>query len=153
MNYSSSYYYGSSAADVEAVAGAVMGVMLVYSIILIAIAVVELIGMWKMFTKAGEPGWKCLIPIYNLVILFKIAGISPWFILGYLLAFIPAVGWIAALALQIYLAINLAKVFGQSGGFAAGLVLLQPIFICILGFGKAEYQAPTSTTPPEAPAE
>ena len=145
--YNQSYYYSSSAdTELLAVAG---GILAVYSVIILAIAVVELIGMWKMFTKAGEAGWKCLIPIYNLVILFKVAGISPWLVLCYLLAFIPFIGWLVMLGLQIYLAINLSKAFGMGNGFAAGLFFLQPIFICILGFGKAEYQG----TPATADAE
>lgn len=143
-NYPSSYY-GSSAADLDTMVAAASGVLAVYGIILLAIVIVELVGMWKMFTKAGQAGWKCLIPIYNLVILFKIAGISPWLILCYLLSFIPVVGQLVMLGLNIYLAINLSKSFGMGGGFAAGLFFLQPIFICILGFGKAEYQG-TATT-------
>lgn len=140
----SNQYYYSSSTDAELLAAA-GGILAVYSVILLAIVVVELIGMWKMFTKAGEAGWKCLIPIYNLVILFKIAGLSPWLILCYLLSFIPVVGWLVMLGLQIYLAINLSKSFGMGNGFAAGLFFLQPIFICILGFGKAEYQNNTPT--------
>ena len=143
-----SYYYSSSA-DVEAVAAAVGGVLAVYSIIILAIAIVQLIGMWKVFTKAGEAGWKCLIPIYNIVILFKISGISPWLVLCYLLTIIPFVGWIVMLGLQIYLAINLSKAFGMGSGYAVGLSFLAPIFTCILGFGKAEYQG----TPATAEAE
>ncbi len=139
-----SYYYSSSA-DVEAAAAALGGVLAVYSVIMLAIAVVQLIGMWKVFTKAGEAGWKCLIPIYNIVILFKISGISPWLVLCYLLAIIPFVGWIVMLGLQIYLAVNLSKAFGMGNGFAAGLFFLTPIFTCILGFGKAEYQGTPTT--------
>ena len=146
--YNQSYYssYGSTDAEILAAAG---GILAVYSVIILAIAVVELIGMWKMFTKAGEAGWKCLIPIYNLVILFKIAGLSPWLILCYLLSFIPVVGWLVMLGLQIYLAINLSKSFGMGNGFAAGLFFLQPIFMCILGFGKAEYKGAPATAEAE----
>ena len=138
--YNYSYSTSYSSADYAAAGAIAGGVLAVYMIVLLAIAVVELVGMWKMFTKAGEAGWKCLIPIYNLVVLFKIAGLSPWLVLCYLLTFIPVVGTLAVLALQIYLAINLSKSFGMGNGFAAGLFFLQPIFICILGFGKAEYQ-------------
>lgn len=134
--YSSSY----STADAEAIGAIAGGVLAVYSIIILAIAVVELIGLWKLFTKAGEAGWKCLIPIYNVVILFKIAGISPWLVLCFLLSAIPVVGVFVTFGLNIYLAINLSKAFGRSGAFAVGLFFLQPIFICILGYGKSEYQ-------------
>ena len=146
--YNQSYYpsyYGSSA-DAAALGAAVGGVLAVYCVVLLAIVVVELVGMWKMFTKAGEAGWKCLIPIYNLVILFKIAGLSPWLILCFLLSAIPVVGWLVMLGIQIYLAINLSKAFGMGNGFAVGLFFLQPIFICILGFGKAEYKGVAEAT-------
>ncbi len=141
--YNSYYSPYSSYEDMADLGAAAGGVLAVYSLISIAILVVEIIGMWKMFEKAGEPGWKCLIPIYNLVTLYKMAGISPWLILCYLLAFIPVIGILVLLGLQIYFCINLSKVFGQGGGFAVGLFLLQPIFMCILGFGKAEYQGVT----------
>lgn len=142
-NYSSTYY--SSSADVEAIAGIAAGVLSVFMIIAFAVLIVELIGLWKTFTKAGEAGWKCLIPIYNLVILFKISGISPWLVLCYLLTAIPVVGSFVALGLQVYLSINLSKAFGRSGAFAVGLFFLQPIFICILGFGNSEYQGTAAT--------
>lgn len=142
--YGSSYY--TTSADAAAIGAIAGGVLAVYSIIILAIAVVELVGMWKMFKKAGEAGWKCLIPIYNLVILFKIAGLSPWLILCFLLSFIPVVGTLVVFALQVYLAINLSKAFGMGNGFAVGLFFLQPIFICILGFGKAEYKGVAEAT-------
>ena len=140
--YDYSTYYstaGVSSADIAAASG-ILGFIATYSVVILIIGIVSLIGMWKVFTKAGEAGWKCLIPIYNMVILFKIAGISPWFVLGYLATIIPVVGYLVAIGITIYAMINLAKSFGKSGGFAVGLILLEPIFICILGFGSAEYQ-------------
>ena len=98
--------------------------------------------MWKLYTKAGEKGWKSIIPIYNLVILFKISGISPLFILVYLTAWIPFIGWIACLGVTIYQANSLAKSFGKDAGYTVGLVLLSTIFYLILGFGKSEYIGP-----------
>ena len=139
-DYSSYYSTGTiSSSDIAAASG-ILGFMAAYSVVILIIGIVSLIGMWKVFTKAGEAGWKCLIPIYNMVILFKIAGISPWFVLGYLATIIPVVGYLVAIGITIYAMINLAKSFGKSGGFAVGLILLEPIFIFILGFGSAEYQ-------------
>lgn len=142
-DYSQYYTAASSISDASAfgaVFGALAGFFAVFMIIAFAIAIVELVGMWKMYTKAGEAGWKCLIPIYNVVILFKIAGISPWLVLGYLATIIPGIGALVALGITIYAMVSLAKAYGQSGWFAAGLIFFQPIFMCILGFGKAEYQ-------------
>ena len=110
------------------------GMLYAVSIISLIVGIISIVAMWKIFTKAGEAGWKSIIPIYNTVILFKIAGISPWWVLGYLAAVFVALG------ITIYAMINLAKAFGKSGAFAAGLVLLSTIFYCILGFGSAEYQ-------------
>lgn len=88
-----------------------------YSIVSLVVAVLAIIAMWKIFTKAGEKGWKSIIPIYNMVILFKISGLSPWLILVYFAAVIPFVGWIATLAITIVSSIYLSKSFGKSTGF------------------------------------
>lgn len=122
------------------VGGALAGVMMTVSLISLVIGILTLIANWKLFNKAGQAGWKCLIPIYNVVILFKVAGISPLWILVYFASVIPFVGWVATLAVTIYLMISLAKAFGKSGGFAVGLILLNTIFIMILAFGDAKYQ-------------
>ena len=121
-------------------AGGFAGFLATYSIVLIVVAVLTIIAQWRIFTKAGEAGWKCLIPIYNLVILFKIAGLSPWWVLGYLAAIIPVLGAFVAAGISIYLMISLGKAFGKSTGFIVGLVLLNTIFTLILGFGNSEYQ-------------
>jgi hypothetical protein len=88
---------------------------------------------WKVFTKAGQPGWASLVPIYNVYILCKIAGKSGWWVL---LLCIPFVGFI----MWILLCIALAERFGQGAGFGVGLALLSIIFFPILGFGDARYQ-------------
>lgn len=124
-----SYSYSTTTADSS-------GISLVSSLISLAISVVVLVAEWKIFTKAGEEGWKCLIPFYNIYILSKIVGVKfVWF----LLCFVPFVG---ALAWIIMMMVALAKSFGKSGGFAVGLILLSPIFVCILGFGDAKYVGP-----------
>ena len=120
--------------------GALAGFFATYAVVMLVVFVITIIAEWRIFTKAGEAGWKSLIPIYNAVVLFKIAGLSPLWVLGYLAAVIPVVGTFVALGITIYLMINLAKAFGKSTGFAVGLILLNTIFILILGFGSAEYQ-------------
>ena len=141
-NYSDYYDYGYSVADASvfsalwAIFGAFLGVMIVIALV---VAILQLAGMWKVFTKAGEKGWKCIIPIYNLVILFRISGLSPWIICGYFLAFIPVIGWLISLGITIYQCNSLAKAFGKDVGYTIGLILLPTIFYMILGFGKSQY--------------
>jgi hypothetical protein len=115
-------------------------------------------GFWKVFTKAGKPGWAAIVPIYNIIVLLDIAGKPVWWIVFYLLAFIPIVGGIAALVVGIMVGISVARRFGKSDGFGVGLGLLSPIFYPILGFGDAKFigggpAAPVATaTPPQPPA-
>lgn len=143
----SSYYYSSSSSSAAAAGfGAAIGAMMgVYSIIAIAIAVLQIVAMWKIFSKAGQDGWKSLIPIYNLVILFKISGLSPWTILAYLTAWIPVIGWVVSIVITVLQANGLSKSFGKSTGFTVGLVLLPSIFYLILGFSNAEYVGKDAT--------
>src|SRR6476660_2111898 len=104
------------------------------------IALFLIVAMWKVFTKAGQPGWACIIPIYNLYVWCKIVGRPWWWIL---LMLIPFVNFIIA----IILLIDLAKSFGKGVGFGIGLLLLSVIFFPILGFGSAQYQGPTAGSP------
>lgn len=122
------------------VGGVVVGAVIVTFIISLIVWILMTIANWKIFNKAGQKGWKCLIPIYNSVILFRIAGISPWLILVYFASIIPFIGWLAVLGITIYLMYNLAKAFGKDAGFTVGLVLLNTIFMLILAFDKSEYQ-------------
>ena len=129
--------YGATASSAEATGALALlaGFGIVMWIIGLAIAVVTIIGMWKVFTKAGKEGWKSLIPVYNIYTLCEIIGVSPWWILivfvGGLVCIIPVLGWLAYMA---------ANAFGKDTGFAVGLYFLGPIFYCILGFGKAKYE-------------
>lgn len=126
------------------------GLFIVYLIFILAIAIVTIIGMWKVFTKAGQEGWKSIIPVYNLYILCKIVGVNPWWILIVFLSgivgLIPIIGWLVEIAVYVYFGILLAKStansFGKDTGFAVGLYFLSTIFFCILGFGSAKYVGP-----------
>jgi hypothetical protein len=89
-------------------------------------------SMWKVYAKAGKPGWAALIPIYNLVVLLQIVRKPLWWIAMFI---IPLVNFIFLILLYI----ELAKAFGKSGGFAAGLIFLAIIFFPILGFGSSQY--------------
>ena len=123
--------------DVSGIDSSIFGAaMLGYLAVLLVVYILVVIAMWKVFTKAGKPGWASLIPVYNMVVMYQIVGLNPWLLLLYL---IPFVNWIAALVLSIMLNVKLAKVFGKSTGFAIGLIFLNPIFLLILGFGDAKY--------------
>ena len=103
----------------------------------LAIAVVQLIAVWKIFTKAGKPGWAALIPIYNVYTMLEIVGREWWWLL---LMLIPGVN----VVIGIIVLFDLAKSFGKDTGFGFGLLFLSGIFIPILGFGKAQYVGPAA---------
>lgn len=143
-DYSSITSSSATTAAEYAALGGIMGALAGFAMLIMIIggiiSILTIIANWRIFTKAGEEGWKSIIPIYNVVVLFKIAGLSPWCLLGYLAVIIPVIGPFIALGITIYLMVNLAKAFGKDGGFAVGLILLNTIFIMILAFGSAEYQ-------------
>lgn len=118
-----------------AYAAAASGVSAVYVILSLAISVLTLVAMWKLFVKAGRAGWKCLIPFYNTYCLYDIAWGNGWL---FLLMFVPCVNVVVG----IMMLFKLAKAFGQGTGFGFGLLFLNTIFILILGFGSAEYVGP-----------
>ena len=99
----------------------------------LALIVFLIAAIWRVFTKAGQPGWAAIVPIYNVYVLLKIVGKPAWWLI---LCFIPLVNFIIA----IIIALELAKVFGKGAGFGIGLVFLGFIFYPILGFGDATYQ-------------
>ena len=137
------YSYNLNSADLSTASIASLSAFLgAYMIVILAIVVLQIIAMWKIFTKAGEKGWKSIIPIYSTVILFKISGLSPWLILIYLASFIPIAGPIAIIALTAVLAYKLAKSFGKDGAWAVGIFFLSVIFYMILGFGGSTYVGP-----------
>ena len=102
-------------------------------LIYLAIIVAVIAAWWMVFTKAGEAGWKSIIPIYNIIVLLKIVGREWWWVI---LLIIPIVGFIV----WIIVALDLAKSFGRGTGFGIGLAFLTPIFGLILGFGSDTYR-------------
>ncbi len=123
----------------------------------LVVTIIAIVGLWKIFEKAGEPGWKAIVPGYNSWTLAEIAGKPGWWGIVGLAGAIPVVGFIASIAafvLYIIIALELAKKFGKDTMFAVlGLILFSFIGLCILGFGDAQYQgsvpakAKTPTTP------
>jgi hypothetical protein len=121
-------------------AGPLAGLMAIIGIILVPLIIVWLImviGQWKVYTKAGKPGWACIIPIYNLIVLLEIVGKPIWWIFLFLIPCVNIVFFIWTLNL-------VSKSFGQSEGFTIGLVLLGFIFWPILGFGNYQYLGPAA---------
>ena len=127
-------YAPLSAADTQAAAGASMFMFLYMSLYLAAI-VLMLIGMWKIFEKAGRPGWYCLIPIYSTIVLLQIIGKPEWW---FLLMFVP----LANMIVMIMMMSELSKSFGKSTGFTLALIFLCPVAMPVLGFGGAKYVGP-----------
>ena len=104
-------------------------------VIYIAFIALLLVSMWKIYTKAGKPGWAVIIPIYNIIVLLEIVG-KPWWWL--LLMLIPGVN--VVFLVWTYNLLSLS--FGKTSGFTVGSLLLSPIFIPILGLGDAKYAGP-----------
>ena len=113
--------------------GAAAAVGGVFMLVWLAIAVLVIAGLWKVFTKAGEPGWAAIVPLYNAIVLLKIAGKPAWWIILFLIPFVN-------LIIAIMVGIALAQNFGKGTGYGLGLALLSPIFYPMLGFSDAQYR-------------
>jgi hypothetical protein len=129
MDYSSSY-------DSETV-GIFAGIGMTFFIIWLAIWVLMIVSMWKVFEKAGKPGWAAIIPIYNTYIMIEITGKPAIWLLWCLL---PCVNIVFA----VWLTNLMSKSFGKDEGFTVGLILLPIVFWPILGFGNAKYLGPSA---------
>ena len=129
--------YGYEAIDTAQSAGilGMFGFMqFIYWIWIIAL----LVGMWKMFVKAGKPGWASIIPIYNSIVMLEIVKKPIWWII---LLFIPLVNIVVAILLMI----ELGKAFGKGAGWSiVFLMLLGGVGTLILGFGDSKYQYATA---------
>lgn len=115
-------------------------------ILVIVVFVIMIASMWRIFTKAGKPGWASIVPIYNIIVMIDIVKMPVWTII---LVFIPFVNAVFMLVV-IY---NLGKVFGKEMGFILGMIFLSPIFYPILAWSDAAYQGGSSSTNdiPQAP--
>lgn len=145
--------------------GAFIGVNLLLFIVAVSVFYILLvIAQWKVFTKAGEKGWKSLIPIYNLYITFKLFWETKWFWIylgavivsniilnltnngndtstgGLLLILLSLAAAILGLVVMIKLYNRISKSFGHGVGFTIGLIFLNSIFMLILGFNKDKYK-------------
>ena len=123
-------------------------------LLMIAVYVVVVIGWWKTFVKAGQPGWAAIVPFYNLYIWVKIAGRPTWWfwvmLVGVLLGWIPILGWILIIGvwvMSLLLALDVAKNFGQGTGFGILLWLFSGIMYLVLGFGNYQYRQVANVAP------
>jgi Family of unknown function (DUF5684) len=136
MDYS--YSYSSSSGDAAGQAFALI-FSACYSLFMLAFAVLIIAGMWKLFTKAGKPGWAAIVPIYNIIVLLEVIGRPTWWVVLYLIPFVNIV-------ILFIVWIDLAKSFGKDVAYALGLIFLPFIFLPMLGFGKATYVGPAAAT-------
>lgn len=112
--------------------GMAAGILVVYWIIALVLAALIIVSLWRLFVKAGKPGWAAIVPFYNYFVLFEITfgkGIK------FLLLLIPIYNIVVA----IQMCIRLAKAFGKTGGYAAGLIFLPVVFMPMLAFGDSTY--------------
>ncbi len=141
-----------SAEEGPAAAVGIMALLAAFFIPILILVAVFIIAQWKIYSKAGQPGWAALIPVYSTIVLLEVQRRPVWWIVFYLIAPVPIAGSLSFLAMYIIMCLDLAKQFGKGGGFAAGLILLFPIFLLILAFGGAQYQgAPAASAPPADP--
>ena len=98
----------------------------------VALVVIYLMAMWKIFEKAGKPGWACIIPIYNTWVMCEIAGMPGWAFIGFFIPYINAI-------FSIVVTVMMAKNFDKGIGFILGLIFLPFIFLLILAFDDSKY--------------
>ena len=103
----------------------------IFMLLYLAVIILLFASLWKTYAKAGQPGWACIVPIYNLIVLLQIADKPIWWIVLYL---IPIVNIIILILVNI----AIAKKFGKGTGFGIGLAFLSIIFYPILAFGDAQ---------------
>ena len=116
-----------------------VGLITAYLVIVIPIVLIAIVAIWRVFTKAGQPGWAVLIPFYNIYVYSQVVKRPGWWMLLYFASIIPVVGSLAVLFVSIIDNLRLAKLFGKSSGFGVGIILLGVVFLPILAFGDADY--------------
>lgn len=151
----------ASAAGLGFITGTVLTVLIIVAVVYYVLLVV---AWWKMFTKAGEKGWKSIIPFYNFYVQCKLTWAPKWFWISIIAAVVcsilgnsavisslaeplRSIVAVVAFAISIFMIVmfiladyRLAKAYGHGGGFTVGLIFLNFIFMLILGFGKSEYK-------------
>ncbi|WP_053720250.1 DUF5684 domain-containing protein [Saccharothrix sp. NRRL B-16348] len=112
--------------------------LIIPGIIGLVIGILLIAAMWKVYAKAGQPGWAAIIPIYNIYVQLKIVGRPGWWLILFLIPFVNIV-------ITLIVAIDMAKSFGKGSGFGvAGLWLFGFVGYPILAFGDATYRGPAA---------
>lgn len=124
----------------EAAAGMAAGVGIFGMLFYFLIIAVVIAGMWKVFVKAGKPGWAAIVPIYNIIVLLEIIGKPLWWIVLY---FVPC----ANIVVAILVAIELAKRFGKDTVYGILIFILPMVMFPVLGFSDAKYSPPPAPAP------
>lgn len=122
----------SSTTATGAAVGAIMAYLTLFELVVTAFV---LAALWRVFTKAGRPGWAAIVPVYNAYTLLKTVGRPGWWVV---LLVIPFVNLVVLAIVQS----DLAQSFAKGGGFAIGLFFLPFIFMPILAFSDARYVGP-----------
>lgn len=127
MDYYDYYYTGGDMySGVSQAMSAVWIVLLIPGLVVLALTIA---ANWKLYEKAGEPGWAAIVPFYSSYTLYKISWGNGWF---FLLAYIPFVSFV----IYIITMLKLSQAFGKDGAWAVGLIFLNVIFLCIMAFSK-----------------
>ena len=142
--------------------------IIIATLFLMIYVILDIIALWRLFEKAGEKGWKAIVPIYNLYTYTKLVWDTKYFWILLIVSLVGstivsldthgetvgALGHLADLAVSVYgivfgviFSIKTAKSFGKGEGFAIGLIFLNLIFTCILAFGGAKYVGPEGKKP------
>ena len=131
MNYGYDYNYSYNySGELPEEAGVLL---LVIGLVAMVAGIFTIVCQWKLFKKAGKPGWASIVPIYNFVVMLDIAKLPTWNIILFLIPF-------ANIYIMFKLYIEMAHRFGKSTAYGLGLIFLPLIFLPMLAFGKAQYE-------------
>ena len=109
---------------------------LLFILIGLAFTVFWIAGAWRMFEKADQPGWGILVPVYNLLLIVRIAGSPDWM---FILLLIPGVNIVA----HIFVCLELGKRFSRGAAFTIGLIFIPAVFYALIGFSSDQYTPPS----------
>ena len=126
---------GSAFAQQSSGSAAAAGAAGISTLVSLAIAILEVVAIWRLFSRAGQPGWASIIPIYNTIVMLHVTGKSGWWLLG---LFVPLLN----IFVYCRMMVNMAQVFGRGVGFGIGNIFLPFIFLPILAFSNSPYVGP-----------
>lgn len=167
MDATYDYTYPTTTVANEGALAGLMAFLAGLWILMLVLLVFYVVCMWKIFVKAGKPGWAALVPIYNVYVLMQIIGKPWWWMLAIFAGAIPVIGYLITLAFGLIVALELGKKFGKDTAFSIlALWLFSFVGYPMLAFGSAKYDAsaapfttllsgdgaPKAAPTPEAPA-